>query len=349
MLSRPDVLVLGGGGVLGEAWLMGVLAGVEDATGFDLRDCEHFVGTSAGSIVAAHLVAGERPRRPVEVGTEIEIASSKPVDGLAAAALVAARRAGALAMAAAASFAPLALGLAAPGGALLRALMLRRLPKSGETLDRLREQLERSGARFDGRLRVAAVDRRTGRRVVFGSPGAPTATVAQAVVASCSVPWLFEPVEIAGREYVDGGVWSPTNLDAAPAARDTQVLCLNPTGNVVGSHSILRTIRQVSRSAMSVEALVLRRRGAQVRMVAPNAEAAAAMGNNFMDREPRDRVLAAGYRQGLALGRQEALPAPGADHGPESGSDPESRSEPALESGPERGSGSKLEPERESR
>src|ERR1700709_2150015 len=109
MLSRPDVLVLGGGGVLGEAWMMGVLAGIEDATGFDLRSCEHFVGTSAGSLVAAHLVAGERPRRPPAVGTEIEVASSKPVDGLAAAALVAARRAGALALAAGAAFAPRAL------------------------------------------------------------------------------------------------------------------------------------------------------------------------------------------------------------------------------------------------
>ena len=64
MLTRPDVLVLGGGGVLGEAWMMGVLAGLEDATGFDLRRCEHFVGTSAGSIVAARLAAGESPRRP---------------------------------------------------------------------------------------------------------------------------------------------------------------------------------------------------------------------------------------------------------------------------------------------
>ncbi len=57
MLSRPDVLVLGGGGVLGEAWMMGVLAGIEDATGFDLRRCEYFVGTSAGAIVAALLAA----------------------------------------------------------------------------------------------------------------------------------------------------------------------------------------------------------------------------------------------------------------------------------------------------
>src|SRR6516225_9811883 len=110
MRSRPDVLVLGGGGVLGEAWMMGVLAGIEDAIGFDLRDCDYYVGTSAGAIVAAHLIAGQSPRRPSSVdSTEIEVSNgSRPVDGLAAAGLAAARRAGAWALAAAATFAPLA-------------------------------------------------------------------------------------------------------------------------------------------------------------------------------------------------------------------------------------------------
>src|SRR5207237_8132444 len=67
MLSRPDILVLGGGGVLGEAWMMGVLAGIEDETGVDLRRCEHFVGTSAGAIVAAHPVARIPTPRPSTV------------------------------------------------------------------------------------------------------------------------------------------------------------------------------------------------------------------------------------------------------------------------------------------
>src|SRR6516165_8614987 len=125
MRSRPDVLVLGGGGVLGEAWMMGVLAGVEDATGFDLRRCEYFVGTSAGSIVAAHLAAGNAPRRPPAVGTEIEVATPPAITGLAGAAVDAARQAGAWAMAAASTFAPVALGVAAPGGAVMRALLLR--------------------------------------------------------------------------------------------------------------------------------------------------------------------------------------------------------------------------------
>src|SRR5215475_5822247 len=303
MITPPDVLVLGGGGVLGEAWMMGLLAGIEDATGFDLRECESFVGTSAGAIVSAHLAAGQAPRRPsnIDNGSFPEEAGSESVEGLAAAAMYAAKRAGAWAMAAGAAFAPLALGVAAPGGALMRAAMLRRIPRPHDDLSRLRNRIERSGARFDGRLRVTAVDRSNGRRVVFGSPRAPSVSVAEAVEASCTVPWLFAPVEIQGREYVDGGVWSPTNLDAAPAGRDTHVLCLNPTANIVGSNSLLTVVRGVSRTAVSVEALALRRRGAAVQMLAPSRDCAEVMGSNFMDREPRGEVLAAGYRQGVAF------------------------------------------------
>jgi NTE family protein len=301
MLSRPDVLVLGGGGVLGEAWMMGVLAGIEDATGFDLRDCESFVGTSAGAIVAAHLVAGRRPRRPSAVGTEVDVAGAQPVRGLAVAAITAARRAGSIALAASSTFAPLALGVAAPGGAIVRAMLLRSLPHPPDTLAQLRARVEQSAARFDGRLRVVAVDRRSGRRVVFGSPGAPVASVAEAVEASCTVPWLFAPVRIGDREYVDGGIWSPTNLDAAPAGRDTHVMCLNPTASLFPTHALLTVMRNVARSAVSIESLALRRRGAAVKTIAPNRECAAAMGSDFMDQEPRTRVLAAGYRQGLLV------------------------------------------------
>ena len=106
---------------------------------------------------------------------------------------------------------------------------------------------------------------------------------------------------IAGREYVDGGVWSASNLDAAPAGRDTHVLCLNPTAGVGGTHTLMSVARRLARSAVSVEALALRRKGAIVQTVAPDMDSAAAMGGDFMDAEPRKRVLAAGYRQGLRL------------------------------------------------
>ncbi|MDX6665734.1 MAG: hypothetical protein QOG68_1940, partial [Solirubrobacteraceae bacterium] len=59
-----DVLVLAAGGVVGEAWMTGLLRGMSDAQGIDFRTVETFVGTSAGSIVAAGLAAGREPRLP---------------------------------------------------------------------------------------------------------------------------------------------------------------------------------------------------------------------------------------------------------------------------------------------
>jgi hypothetical protein len=110
MITRPDVLVLGGGGLLGVEWMMGALAGIEDATGFDLRECEHFVGTSAGSIVAARLAGGRSLRRPDALGTELALPAEVEPEGLAAAALAAFRRTGEWTLAAwappARSFAP---------------------------------------------------------------------------------------------------------------------------------------------------------------------------------------------------------------------------------------------------
>ncbi len=129
------------------------------------------------------------------------------------------REAARLGAAAASPLAPLALNASRSAGAVARAAVLATGPRPDRTLDRLRAYIDGFGARFDGRLRVAAVDRRSGRRVMFGEPGAPAASVPDAVLASCAVPWLFAPVEIGGREYVDGGVWSPVNLDAAPVRR----------------------------------------------------------------------------------------------------------------------------------
>ena len=61
-MRPPEVLVLGGGGLLGEAWMNAVLAGLEEADALDARACASFIGTSAGSIVASALAAGVRPR-----------------------------------------------------------------------------------------------------------------------------------------------------------------------------------------------------------------------------------------------------------------------------------------------
>ena len=281
--------------------MMGVLAGIEDAGKVDFRNCEYFIGTSAGSIVAAHLGAGHRPRRPPSANGGSRSGSAAAGPETVGLARVAART-GEWAMAIASTFAPLALGMAAPGGALMRGTLLRRLPRPPDTLDSLRNHIDSFGARFDGRLRVATVDRASGRRVMFGSPGAPRASVAEAVAASCTVPWLFAPVQIGEREYVDGGVWSPTNADASPAGPGSHILCLNPTASLSGSADAVGVFRRISRTAATVETLALRRRGAQVDVVRPSARSAAEMGLNLMDRAPAARVLEAAYQQGLELG-----------------------------------------------
>jgi NTE family protein len=380
--TKPDVLVLAAGGILGEAWMTAVLAGIEHASGVDFRRTESLVGTSAGSIVAGALSAGRRPSAARGAGArgeaggatgrqetrdprprrgsrpraddtfaraaggssatgrpgharELEAAAGSDSDGEsgpardlegaggsdAAGSQVETRHRGAAeawrdavrsraqrglssaAWAIGAPLAPVALAVGATGGALLRSLLLARAPEGTRTLGRVVEEFDRGGARFDGRLRVCCVDRASGRRVVFGAPGAPGAQVGEAVAASCAIPTVFRPVRIGGREYVDGGVWSLTNLDAAAVASGTRVLCLNPTGNLpVEPASAFGAVRAAFRAAEALEAAVLRRRGALVRIIAPDGNAANAMGVNLMQPGPRARVARAGYAQGLRIG-----------------------------------------------
>jgi len=316
----PDVLVLASGGTLGEAWMSGLLAGIEDSTSHDFRETESYIGTSAGSLVAAALVAGQRPRRPRqgpgnlalgsgETATAGDVASegasqlAGPWLGTRSALQGLAREAARLTGLAVTPLAPMALAIGSTGSTALRASLLGRAPGTDGSLHAIHDGVAETGARFDGRLRVVAVDRASGRRVVFGSPGAPEATVAQAVQASCSVPWIFAPVRINGREYVDGGVWSNTNLDIAPATRMTQILCLNPIASLdIAIASPFGLLRAIAGSTAALETLTLRSRGAKVRMIGPAQEIARVMGPNLMDARLRDRVLAGGYAQGLDTG-----------------------------------------------
>jgi NTE family protein len=315
----PDVLVLASGGTLGEAWMSGVLAGIEDATGHDFRTTESFVGTAAGSLVAAALVAGQRPRRPkagsglpaLTTGATGDDVASETAAGIAAAQLSlpravlqnVAREALRFAGAAATPLAPMALAVGSSGSTAVRAALLGRAPGADRSLAAIHDGVSATGARFDGRLRVVAVDRGNGRRVVFGAPGGPDATVAQAVQASCSVPWIFAPVGIDGREYVDGGVWSNTNLDIAPASRMTQVLCLNPIASLdIALASPFGLLRAIAGSTAALETLALRSRGARVRMLGPAHDIARVMAPDLMDTRLRDEVLAGGYAQGLEVG-----------------------------------------------
>jgi len=300
-LATPDVLVLGVGGVLGEAWMSGFLAGAAARTGIEFRDARCFVGTSAGAIVAARLAAGVPPDRSGgPAGAASKLAAAGPRE-------VPPARRGRIERSTIAPVTAAVLRGAAPAGALARSALLAGVPDGRMSLDPVRARIARLGAAFDGRLRVAAVDRRNGRRVVFGSPGGPTASVADAVAASCAVPGVFAPVRIGTREYVDGGVWSPTNLDVAPVGRGARVLCLVPTAVLEGAPTgLFRALARAWSLATAFEAVAARGAGVEVTIIEPDSHAAAAMGRDLMDPRPREQVRAAGFAHGLAAAGEPA-------------------------------------------
>ncbi len=301
-MRTPHAIVLGGGGLLGEAWMSALLVGLEHSPEFDARGSACYVGTSAGSIVAASLAAGLEPG--ARLGELPDIAASSPEASavhetpLSLAFASVAKLAGA----AATPLAPLAFASTAAGGALLRRAALRGIPEGKRSLEELGRHVELADISWDGRLRIVAVERESGRRIVFGAPGAPDVRVSTAVQASCAIPGYFRPIRAHDRSYVDGGLWSPTNIDVADASSGQHVLCLNPTASLrQDGRPLAGTIGRFSRAVTSAEALVLKNRGAIVTTINPDAHSAAAMGANLMDPRPRQAVIDAGLAQGRRL------------------------------------------------
>src|SRR5450755_1663271 len=60
MPGRERALVLGGGGSAGNAWEIGVIAGLFDA-GLDVTKADLIIGTSAGSTAAAQISSATQP------------------------------------------------------------------------------------------------------------------------------------------------------------------------------------------------------------------------------------------------------------------------------------------------
>jgi NTE family protein len=299
-MKTPDMLVLGAGGILGEAWTSSLLAGLSEADGFDARDCDAFVGTSAGSIVAAMLCAGVEPRsRLKDLPEQPPVGENEPVDDTPLSRVI--RGAASLGGALTGPLASVVLHTTVPGGRLLRREGLRRVRRGRRSLDQLGSQIDESGVDWDGRLRIAVVELETGRRVMLDG-SQPGWSVADAVQASCAIPGVFRPIERNGRSYVDGGAWSVSNLDTAPVEKGTDVLCLNPTASLSSGRSgPMSMLGRISRSVAAIEAASARRRGATVRVISPDRNAAALMGPNLMRQGPHDDVLAAGLAQGRRL------------------------------------------------
>lgn len=307
-------LVLGAGGVLGAAWTIGALVALQEEYGWDPRDAEVLIGTSAGSVLAASLGAG------LAVGDLADHQRGLPVPGIeydhdASGALP---------------------PLPRPGIGSVRGLVSSALrPRSvtpmmalSTVLPRGRGSIEPVGQLVDAvvprgqwsphpRTWIVAMDYDSGRRVVFGRDGAPTAGLRDAVMASCSIPGWYAPVRIGARRYVDGGTCSPTSLDLVARLGLDEVVVLSPMTSQrydrprsVGER-VERGVRRVVSRRVLTERHKVEAAGTRVTLLGPGPDDLAAIGANLMDPRRRRKVFETSLRTSRAALRAPALPRTG--------------------------------------
>ena len=235
--------MLGAGGVQGGAWLTGGLDALARETGWDPATADFVVGTSAGSMIGSLCVAGIPPWFMVAHSAGETLRRGRRRPGPARRRRRPLRRARVFRLAARAGrrsapapgawrCAPCATRAATPPAPRFAGWAPRGFISTEPLRDIIRARRPERLDRRTPRHWVVACDYATGRRVAFGRDDAPEADLADAVAASCAIPGFYHPVEIAGRRYVDGGIYSTSNLDLLRDERLDLVICLNPTSSL---------------------------------------------------------------------------------------------------------------------
>jgi NTE family protein len=299
MVHKNVALVLGGGGAAGNAWLIGIIAGLAEA-GLDMTEAADLViGTSSGATAAAQVRSGIPPAElltsvlspPVQpVGQNREQPPSLPMAtvfermraiGAAATSSADLRRAmGAFGLESDAILGPAA-------AEQRRAMVAARLPRL-EWPDRP--------------MIVVAVNAHTGELAAFDRDSG--VELVDAVTAATALPGMVPTHSINGARYVNGGVRSADNADLASGYAN--VVVLTPLSERSGPlppgqfEGLRRSPEWGNDLASQVEAL--RKQGSRVEVITPDADSRAAMGTNQMD--PATRIPAA--LAGFAQGKQEA-------------------------------------------
>jgi NTE family protein len=257
LTTAGTALILGGGGPVGIAWECGILLGLRDA-GVDLTQSDRVVGTSAGSLVAAHLAFGTLEDLYTAREAELEQASKTPSLSRMIFALVIARL-----------FFP---SLQGTRRWVAKSAKRARIPGEQAWLERIRGHLPevaRTGSKWPDRdVRVTAIDVESGQLLTWTrDSGVP---LSLAVASSCAVPCVFPLVQINDRAYMDGGIGSPTNAELGEGF--ARVVILDPMARLLGSQSPLRK-----------EQRALEEQGSRVHTIVFDDPVHAVVGRNLMD------------------------------------------------------------------
>lgn len=274
-------LVLGGGGATGNAWLIGVLAGLA-SEGLDVSAPQLTVGTSAGATAAAQLVGST----PTELYQAVIAAPAPPAAAPRPATAPAAARVpdqlSRIRSISSASSGP---------GDMHRRMAAAALDLPGawdrELSARWRSIVQSRMAQADWPQRLVyltAVQAHDGESVVFdNSSGVP---LVDAVAASCS---SGPPYWLGERAYIDGGYRRNENADLAQGY--DKVLVLSPLGG--------RSLHPESWGMqLSAQADQLRASGSKIQIIVPDAAAEAYVGVNAMNQSLRSTAAREGFRQG---------------------------------------------------
>jgi predicted acylesterase/phospholipase RssA len=234
-------LVLGGGGLTGGVYEMGALRALDLlSVNRTVNEFDVYVGTSAGSFVAAAVANGVTPEEMMRVIVQRvptpfpdarissllkpnykEFATRGILFPLRLAQVIRtlARDVGQI------SAVDIVLGLAE---ALPTGLY------SGQGIESYVRRILSDPDRTDdfrmlaSELYLVGTDLDTCERIVFGAEDWDDVPISKAVAASSALPMIYKPVKVRDREIVDGGLVSTTNLDIAVEAGAKLIIVVNP-------------------------------------------------------------------------------------------------------------------------
>jgi NTE family protein len=239
--KRPSktALVLGGGGFTGGVYEIGALRALDLlAVNSTVNDFDVYVGTSAGSFVATMLANGVTPDEMMQVINDRVPSDLDDLDldkvlkpnylgFLQKGALLPLRTIELMArLVRMGDFSAMDVGVG-----LAEALPSGLYSGSG-IADYVEGVLADTGVndfrQLEKELYLTATDLDTCERLVFGEPGWDDVPISKAVQCSTTLPLIYKPVDLKGRQLVDGGIRSTTNVDIAVEKGAKFIIVVNP-------------------------------------------------------------------------------------------------------------------------
>src|SRR5215217_6669082 len=240
--KRPSktALVLGGGGFTGGVYEIGALRALDLlAVNSTVNNFDIYVGTSAGSFVGSMLSNGVTPDEMMQV---LNKRVPSEIEDLDLDRVLRPNYLGFLQKAAAlplrgAEMARTLLRVRELSAIDLGVALAETLPTglySGSGVGDYVEQVLLDAGRandfrlIDRELYITATDLDTTERIVFGEKDWADVPISKAIECSTALPMIYKPVELKGRQMVDGGIRSTTNVDIAVERGARFIVVVNP-------------------------------------------------------------------------------------------------------------------------